>query len=197
MARQKSYVREKAIEDACYAFWKHGYRALGIRMIEETIGLGRFAIRTEFNGKKGLFLEALENYRERGKKFVIAPIDAGNDLAALQDLLTANVTPQEGGAGHFGCFFVNTIVENAALQMPEAKALTDGHFNDVRAAAGRLIDRAKTSGEVRDDVDGKAAGEFMVGALMAIGLIIRNAGDVTAASDYVAIANATIASWRR
>ena len=195
MARQKSYIREKAIEQACYAFWRYGYKALSIRAIEETVGLGRFAIRTEFNGKKGLFIEALKDYRERGKKFIIGPIDAGDSIETLRDLLTSAATPYEGGNGQFGCLFVNTMVENAALRIPEAKALTDGHFNDVRAATMRLIERSKAKGEVRDDVGAKLAGDFVAGALMTIGLISRDAGDVTAAKGYVAISNATIASW--
>lgn len=195
MPRPKSYVREEAIEKACFAFWKHGYRSLGIRAIEQIVGLGRFAIRTEFSGKDGLYLEALKAYRDRGRVYVIAPIDAGDDLAALHALLNSNVTPYDGGYGHFGCFFVNTIVENAALKNPKFKEQTDGHFDDVRSATVRLIGRAKANGKVRDDVDAKAAGDFMVGALMAIGLISRDAGDVAAARGYVEMANATIASW--
>ncbi len=197
MARQKNYLREKAIEDACYAFWRFGYKALSIRAIEKTVGLGRFAIRTEFNGKEGLFIEALKVYRERGRQFVIAPIDRADNLAALKELLNANVTPCEGSRGHFGCFFVNTIVENAALNIAEAKKLTDGHFNDVREATAGLIERTKISGEVRNNVDGKAAGDFIVGALMAIGLLSRDAADVTAAKSYVETANATIDSWKK
>ena len=196
MPRHKSYVREQAIEKACYAFWKYGYRALGIRAIEELVGLGRFAIRTEFKGKEGLYVEALKAYRERGREYVIGPIEAGEDLTALQNLLTSTVTPYEGGHGEFGCFFVNTIVENGALKNKAFKEQTDGHFDDVRAATKRLIDRSKAKGEVRADVNGEDAGEFMVGTLMAVGLISRSAGDVTAATGYVDMANATIESWR-
>ena len=195
MPRHKSYVREEVIEKACYAFWKHGYRALGIRAIEEIVGLGRFAIRTEFNGKEGLFLEALKTYRERGRQFVIAPIDNGQDVAALQGLLTNTVTPYEGGYGQFGCFFVNTIVENGALDIEAFREQTDGHFNDVRSATKRLIEREQAKGTVRTEVSGEEAGEFMAGTLMAIGLISRNANDVTAAKRYVDVANATIESW--
>ncbi len=196
MPRHKSYVREEAIEKACYAFWKHGYRALGIRAIEELIGLGRFAIRTEFNGKEGLYVEALKAYRQRGREYVIGPIKAGEDLSALQNLLTSTVTPYEGGHGEFGCFFVNTIVENGALNIEAFKEQTDGHFNDVRAATKSLIDRGKANGEVRPEVSGEDAGEFMVGTLMAVGLISRDAGNVSAAKSYVDVANATIESWR-
>ena len=120
-----------------------------------------------------------------------------NDLATLQSLLTGNITPYEGGKGHFGCFFFNTIVENAALQIPAFKEQTDGHFNDVRSATRHLINRAKAKGKVREDLDSDAAGEFMAGALMAISLISRDARDVTAASGYVEMANAMIETWRR
>lgn len=47
-------------------FEKRPSKALGIREIEETIGLGRFAIRTEFSDEEGLFIKALKDYRERG-----------------------------------------------------------------------------------------------------------------------------------
>ena len=197
MARRKNYVRKEVVQKARDAFWKRGYRALGIREIESLLCVGRFAIRTDFKGKEGLFLEALQSYRKEEETNIIAPLDAGEDLTVLEDLLTYFITPSEITYRKFGCLLVNTMVENATLQNPKIKKHTTEHFANIRTAIIRLVKRAKAKGAVREEVNVKAAGDFIIGSLMAIGLINRDAQDVTAATGYVKMVKATIASWRR
>lgn len=43
MARQKSYDRQDAIAKARDAFRQYGFQTLGIRAIEDIVGIGRFA----------------------------------------------------------------------------------------------------------------------------------------------------------
>ncbi|WP_282607042.1 hypothetical protein [Pelagibius sp. Alg239-R121] len=67
----------------------------------------------------------------------------------------------------------------------------------MRAATISLLGRVKSRGGLRNDLGLDAAGDFIVGALMAIGFISLDARDVTAAAGYVATANASIESWHR
>ena len=197
MARHKGYVREEAVQKARNAFWEHGYRALGIRAIEQVVGLGRFAIRTDFKGKEGLFLEVLQAYRTDGQTSVTPLIDAGDDLSTIEEILTRLITPAEGSHRKFGCLMINTIAENGTLQNPAFKKETTQYFGDIRAAIIRLLERARAKGEVRKEVDLESAGDFVIGCLVAIHLINRDAQDITAATGYVKTAMTTIDSWRR
>ena len=74
MPRPKSYDRQDAIAKACLAFWEHGYQDLGVREVERLTGLNQFAIRSEFGGKEGLYLEALTYYCDAAITTEMAPM---------------------------------------------------------------------------------------------------------------------------
>ena len=115
MARPKSYDRAEAVRAVRDAFWEHGYEGLSISAIEERTGLGRFAIRTEFGGKEGLFLEALADYTADTETYMLAPLREDGTLDGIIALLRGVVTPHEGSPRRFGCLMVNTSVENASI----------------------------------------------------------------------------------
>ncbi len=95
-----------------------------------------------------------------------------------------------------GCLFLNTTVENAALQNDAIREQTEAYFEDLLAAATGLVERAKAKGEVRADVDAAGAGEFVKGMMMASALINRDQGDVSASKSLRKMARTTVKSWR-
>ncbi|ASJ73478.1 TetR/AcrR family transcriptional regulator [Granulosicoccus antarcticus] len=196
MARQKSYDRQEAVARARDAFRENGFQTLGIRAIEDIVGIGRFAIRTEFGGKEGLFIEAMKLYGQDIHQAVIQPIEQADNLDVLSNLMSAGLDPESDVNGKFGCLFLNTTVENAALQNNDIRELTDAYFSDLLNAVTGLVDRAKAKGTVRSDVDSTGAAEFVKGVFMAAAIISRDAGDVTASTGLINMALYTIDSWR-
>ena len=197
MARTKNYIREEVILEAREAFRQCGYQQLGIREIEKRIGLGRFAIRTEFQGKEGLFIEALKSYREDAKSFIIEPIEEANDLSVLEEMLERTAATVNLESRKYGCLLANTIAENAAIQNPNIAKYPADHYRDLQRATSGLIKRAQANGKVDTALDPDAVGDFIVGSILAIGIINRNAADGTASRGYVNIAKSTIRSWYR
>jgi AcrR family transcriptional regulator len=195
MARQKNYDREDTVRKARDAFWEHGYQNLGVRAIEDIVGVGRFAIRTDFNGKEGLFIEALTSYREELLRNVIRPIQEADDLSVFDRIMTQTTNPDNHSCSKYGCLFVNTMVENASLQNKEFQEFTDNHFNKLSLVTTELIDRLKSQGLVKKDIDSKAAGEFVKGAFIASSLMSRDAHDASASAGYAKMALSTIHSW--
>ncbi|SOH95344.1 transcriptional regulator, TetR family [Monaibacterium marinum] len=196
MARQKSYDRQDAVAKARDAFREHGFQTLGIRAIEDIVGIGRFAIRTEFGGKDGLFLEALKLYGQDIRRTIVAPIEQSDTLDTLDRLWSSEADIANGAGEKYGCLYLNTTVENAALQNDAIREQTAAYFNHLLVAATGLVERAKAKGEVREDVDAHAAGEFVKGMMMASALINRDAGDVAASEGLRKMARATVNSWR-
>lgn len=196
MARQKSYDRQDAIAKARDAFREHGFQTLGIRAIEDIVGIGRFAIRTEFGGKDGLFLEALKLYGQDIRRNILTPLEQSDSLDALDRLWATDADAVNGSGEKHGCLFLNTTVENAALQNDAIREQTEAYFEDLLAAATGLVERAKAIGEARADVDAKDAGEFVKGIMMASALINRDQGDVSASEGLRKMARATVKSWR-
>ncbi|MDX8351277.1 TetR/AcrR family transcriptional regulator [Cognatiyoonia sp. IB215182] len=115
MARPKSYDRDDAIAKACMAFWQHGYQALGVRELERLTGLNQFAIRSEFGGKEGLYLEALRYYADAAMTEEFSPMKTGG-IAEVMAFFRGLVTDGSLTSSDFGCLIVNTGIENARVQ---------------------------------------------------------------------------------
>lgn len=123
MPRPKSYDRQEAVEKACAAFWQHGFQALGVRELEQLTGINQFAIRSEFGGKEGLFVEALNYYGEAAITNEMDPLVEGG-IPEIISFLRGLVTPGSMTSSPFGCLMVNTGLENARIQSPAlAKAM--------------------------------------------------------------------------
>lgn len=155
MPRPKSYDRQDAITKACSVFWEHGFQDLGVRELERLTGLNQFAIRSEFGGKEGLYLEALNYYCDAAITTEMVPMKQGSipEIIAFFDGL---VTPGSITSSKNGCLIVNTGIENARFKSPRLEAVTriywktlEEHFhcaleNEVSAQGGKAILISKT-----------------------------------------------------
>jgi len=195
MPRAKNYIRSEALEKARDAFWEHGFDALGVRAIEDLTGLNRFAIQTDFGGKEGLFLEALDLYAEESLQSIIAPLQAGS-LSAIEQFFMDLTTCKENDRRIFGCLMVNTVVENAGLNHEEFKARTDAHYERLLDGFRSALNNARAKGEVPEDFDVEEAASFLLGVGMGIQVFIRMKGDVSAGKQQADMVLKILGSWR-
>lgn len=195
MPRAKTYDRATALEKARDAFWQYGYDALGVRAIEDLTGLNRFAIQTEFGGKEGLFLEALEDYADMMIEQIITPMSAGG-LAAIKDFFMEATIFQQNDPRLFGCLMVNTVIENAARNNTELKKRTDAHYARMLAALEAALNTARKSGDIAEDFDIAEAAAFLLGVAMGIQVCIRMTGALSTARQQVNMVVKTIDSWQ-
>ena len=150
MPRPKSYDRQDAIVKACNAFWEHGFQDLGVRELERLTGINQFAIRTEFGGKEGLYLEVLNYYSDAAITAGMAPMKRGR-ISEVITFFQGLVTPGSMTSSDNGCLIVNTGIENARIQSPRLETAVrtywnalEGHFlsaleNEHAAQDGRAI----------------------------------------------------------
>jgi TetR/AcrR family transcriptional repressor of nem operon len=185
MARQKSYDREEAVIKATNAFREHGYQNLGIRAIEELVGIGRFAIRTDFDGKEGLFTE-----------LVIQPIREADDISALEGFFERSASEEYDARLNHGCLLVNTMIETPTYQYPEFNAYTQPHFDSLKEAVFELVNKAKINGTVKESVNATHAAEFINGAIISMNVMNRDANNIKGTEGYADMVLATIASWK-
>lgn len=195
MPRPRNCDRDEAVIKACNAFWQYGYDALGIRALEALTGLNRFAIQTEFGGKEGLFLKALEKYTQDAERYLFQPVRTGN-LDQIEYLYRQFVTPLPESAQIFGCLVVNTVVENAVPARVAIKAHTERHLKLLEEAIGSALVRAKAEGQLAGDFDVDGAVAFLMGSVMGVQVMIRKAGSIEAAKPYVEMLVKTINAWR-
>ncbi|MEJ6403730.1 TetR/AcrR family transcriptional regulator [Yoonia sp. 2307UL14-13] len=186
MARPKSYNRDEAITKACYAFWEHGYAALGIRAIEDLTGLNKFAIRTEFGGKEGLYLAALTHYHQAAKHTVLAPLKTGG-LPAIRDFFTGLISDGSINSSPWGCLMVNTGIENAEIDSAALKETSDAYWTDLHTHFCAALEH--TDLPVEDTATG------LVNAAMGIHTANRIAGSAHGGRYLVTLIHQMLDQW--
>ncbi|MEP0961553.1 MAG: TetR/AcrR family transcriptional regulator [Hyphomonas sp.] len=130
MPRPKSYDRQDAIAKACSVFWEHGFQDLGVRELERLTGLNQFAIRSEFGGKEGLYLETLSYYSGVAIREEMAPMKQGR-IPEIVSFFQGLVAPGSMTSSNYGCLIVNTGIENARIQSPRLEDAVRSYWNTL------------------------------------------------------------------
>lgn len=175
MPRPKSYVREDAIERACVAFWAHGYRALGVRALEEQTGLNQFAIRTEFGGKEGLYLEALKFYCDAAKSEAMGPMKTGG-VAEVIAFLEMLVTEGSMTSSKWGCLVVNTGIENAEIGSARLEAAVRAYWGTLEEHFRGALQRACDERTIDPEADVDELSRGLVAGVMGVHAANRGSG---------------------
>lgn len=167
MARPKSYNKEEVVERVVHAFWQHGYQALGLRELERLTGLNQFAIRTEFGGKEGLYLEALDFYSEKAIDHAMQPMKDGTvqDIIAF---LEALVTDGSMTSSKHGCLVVNTGIENARVGSPHLEMAVRRYWQALESCFRTCLENAATDKRIDPSSDCASLAKGLVSGVMGV-----------------------------
>ncbi len=151
MGRKKSYVRAEVLEAARDLFWDKGYEGTHLQELVEVTGVNRFSLYSEFDGKEGLFLDALKLYLDEAE-------ETYRSVLMQQPLGLSNIHAYFDGinfsADYAGCFMINTLGEKHVVSQEAfdaAKTLSlkveKLFLKNLRAAqaAGNIADRDSTA----------------------------------------------------
>jgi len=196
MARPKSYNRDDALQRACSAFWQHGYRSLGVRAIEAETGLNQFAIRSEFGGKEGLFLEALDLYAKHAESLTLVPLkDEG--VAGIEQFFDHLIDTTSPTSSKWGCMIVNAGVENAKNGNAKIAAISRHYWRTLEMHFSTALQEAQDHGILHLDLDVADAAKSLVVAVVGIHTINRIEGSQNAGASMVNTVKDLLRSWSR
>lgn len=133
MSKSKTFPRLGAIgkkriaSRAMIYFWREGFYAPSISEIIEETGVDQHSLYTEFNGRQGLFLAALQNYIDDIATAGFAPLETGEACAEdIAEYFKAQAEKAiEMGLPGQGCFITNTILKTSP-QNRLVRRVTDG-----------------------------------------------------------------------
>lgn len=186
MARPKSYDRQDSVRRACLAFWAHGYRALGVRALEKETGLNQFAIRTEFGGKEGLYLEALKFYCDAAKQEAMTPMKEGG-IDEVIGFLKGLVTEGSPTSNKWGCLIVNTGIENAQIGSARLDAAVKDYWGTLRDHFRTALQRARDAHAIDPETDVDELSRGLVAAVMGVHTVNRVVGANDAGAPLVTL----------
>jgi len=164
MPRARIFDEEKVLKTTMLAFWKHGYEATSIQMLEYETGLKRTSLYNAYGNKRELFTRSLMMYFETvlaGFLKVIenAPTAKETVEAVLNETIALHFTPSHPG----GCMIVLSLLENHQHDAATRK-LVEQALNQLRNA---LLKRFKKSVEI-GELDQNANCETLADEVIAL-----------------------------
>lgn len=191
MPRPKSYDRQEAVAKACAAFWEHGFQALGVRELEQITGINQFAIRSEFGGKEGLYLEALNYYSDAAIVGEMAPMLDGG-IREIMAFLRGLVTPGSMTSSDFGCLIVNTGIENARVKSPQLQKASQDYWEALERHFRQALENEQKRESSVWQFSASDMARALVSAVMGIHAQNRMMRDQTAGRGLVDVLCATL-----
>jgi len=157
MGRTKMYSRNEVLETAMNLFWKKGYDGTHLQELVSSTGLNRFSLYKEFDGKEGIFSEALDKYLLDAKSYYAPLMKAPHCLSNIYDYF---------GSIHFskgfhGCFAVNTLTEQHIISSHEFKKVKV-FFKLVERSYYDNLKAAQSSGDLPKNKDLKSISKLLI-----------------------------------
>lgn len=170
MARPREFDAEEALDKAMGLFWAKGYHDSSIRDLVDRTGVNYYGLYSVFDSKHGLFLAALDRYRntvtaEFGAALKAAPATKAGLLGAFDRLFDLLTTAD----GQVGCLMCNSATEMAPHDRQVA-AIVRSHLALLRDLFGEWLARAARSGRRRDTA---ALADFLAGTVYTLALLLR------------------------
>jgi len=177
VARPKEFEPQEALDKAMHQFWAKGYHDTSIRDLVERTGVNYYGLYAAFESKHGLFLAALDQYRDT----VTAEIGEvlkrpGPALATVKDAFERLLALMKTRDGHVGCMMCNTAVEVAPYDA-DAAAKVQAHMTLLQARLRTKLLEGRESGELGKDADIDALAEFLATTAYSLGLLVRSGAD--------------------
>lgn len=131
MARQKAYKEEDVIEKAMKVFWRNGYEATSVRMLEKEMGINQFSIYSSFGSKEGVFLKSLELYKSKIWGIVEKLKKGSRGVEDIREFLYDFLEFSKEDDIAKGCLMLNTMNEMGNNADTSIKALAFSYSSDV------------------------------------------------------------------
>ena len=147
MARKKAYNEDEVVEKAMRLFWRNGYQATSMQMLETAMGINKFSIYSSFGNKNGLFLESLKCYKKNVSKMLQAFDKGTNGVEDIKQFFYDSVSSNFNEGQIKGCFVTNTYNEFSENQDEQIKEQMENFMNDMKMLFIKKIKTDKTKDE--------------------------------------------------
>ncbi len=166
MGRPREFDIDRALEDAMYVFWSHGYHATSLTDLTEAMHLKRGSLYAAFGDKHQLFLAAFDRYTDSLVEQTMAAVLEGpgveiDALDALRTYLYEFAQRAVGDSGRRGCFIANTTSEMLPHD-PVVHARITATFQRIEQLFTNAIRYAQQQGSIRAECDAPTTARYLL-----------------------------------
>ena len=174
MVRTRAFDPSTALSRAVDVFTAKGYSETSMDDIVQATGVSRYGLYGTFGNKRELFEKALDRYAENmGKASYLRLLEPDASLAHIRGIFNDRVEATCSSAENRGCLFVHTAMELAPHD-DDIRGVLQKFMGGMAKAFSVGLESAKERNEVKADLDIKAAGEFLTGAMFGLAVLARS-----------------------
>ncbi len=178
MPRRPQIDYEEIIDRAMHLFWQRGYKKTSVEDLINEAGINRFNLYETFGGKQGLYLKALDKYRDevflqRMKKID----DHKNGLQGIRDYFESLEKFLIDSKGDFTCLMMNSQIE----LVPKNKKVSEKvsfYFKKMEQTFYNALSRAKKESKLSNNSDLRDLAKFLTGSAQGMCVMSKSADSV-------------------
>lgn len=171
--RPREFDREAALQRAMLLFWEQGYEGASMSALVDALGIASARIYAAFGSKQALFREAVALYEQGEGGFADRALAQPCLKSAVRGMLDDAITTYTQSGRPGGCL----VVSAASSTSPDGADVQQWLCEHRRQRTQSIIDRlhrAQESGELGEDADVRALGDFYATFLHGISIQARD-----------------------
>lgn len=173
MVRTRSFDPSDALARAVELFSSKGYSDTSMDDLVKATGVSRYGLYGTFGNKRELFEQALERYADSmGRQSFLRLLEPDAGLAHIRAIFDERIEAMCESGEKRGCMLCHTAMELAPHDH-EIEGVLQKFLKRMSKAFSIGLEAAARRGEVRDDLDFRAAGQFLTGTLFGLAVLAR------------------------
>jgi TetR/AcrR family transcriptional repressor of nem operon len=173
MARPREFDEAAVLDAAVQCFWAQGYEATSMRDLVENMGITSASLYNAFGDKRGLYLRALQRYRQQGFNARIERIERLPPREAIQAFFDDIIERSLADPQLKGCLMVNSSFESGPHD-PEFQQVVAEHFVRVEAFFRDCILAGQRDGSIGTAQPADDLARLLLGVLVGIRVLTRS-----------------------
>ena len=173
MVRTREFDPNSALATVIDLFAAKGYTDTSMEDIVRATGVSRYGLYGTFGNKRELFEKALDRYAEHmGRQSFLRLLEPDASLAEIRRIFEERIEYMSAEGGLKSCLFIHSTMELAPGDhgLKEVLQKFMGRIAKVLAIGLRS---AQERGEVRADLDVRAAGDHLTGLMFGLAVLAR------------------------
>lgn len=191
IGRPREFDTDKALDRALEVFWRQGYEGSSLADLTKAMGINRPSMYAAFGDKESLFRRALDRYEQGPSGFIRRALNEANARTALEQIFQGTIDSLSDRKRPKGCLLVQGALACSKESESIRQELIARRIAGEDAVKHRLR-RAKSEGELTDDVDADALADFYVTVLRGMG--VQAAGGASR-EDLEKVAEMALRAW--
>lgn len=173
MVRTREFDPSSALTKAVETFAAKGYSETSMEDLVQATGVSRYGIYGTFGNKREFFEQALERYADNmGRRSFLRLLEPDASIRHIRTIFAERIDEMCASNRAKGCLFVHTAMELAPRDL-ELQGVLQKFMKRMSKAFAVGLESAKERGEVREDLDIRAAGLFLTNTMFGLAVMAR------------------------